>query len=243
MSLRRSYVRTHARRQLPTTPKSALVLGFSLCWANSYRPRPVSGSSTRRRDAPTGTSSAPAGRSWAIRLASVTATATPPGRAVSATPRCTGRRSTRTAAFSTGPRPCGSRRSGDTTATRRRLAYLNGPVRSPRGRGRSLARIRGAIFQNLVPPHPGFPLKFDQQAARDVDQTNDQLEVAVGLCEVRPNTGSQSRWPTSSAPRRSTDSTRGERNHPHRRLTYCPARHLLPGAGRPHPPATHRCAV
>jgi hypothetical protein len=23
-----------------------------------------------------------------------------------------------------------------------------------------------------------------------VDQTNDQLEVAVGLCEVRPNTGS-----------------------------------------------------
>src|ERR1700730_1037270 len=56
--------------------------------------------------------------------------------------------------------------------------------------GRSLARIPGAIFQNVVPPHPGFPLKFDQQAARDVDQTNDQLEVAVGLCEVRPNTGS-----------------------------------------------------
>ncbi len=55
--------------------------------------------------------------------------------------------------------------------------------------GRSLARIPGAIFQNLVPPHPGFPLKFDQQAARDVDQTNDQLQMAVGLCEVRPNTG------------------------------------------------------
>jgi hypothetical protein len=53
-----------------------------------------------------------------------------------------------------------------------------------------LARIPDAIFQNFVPPHPGFHLKFDQQAARDVDQTNDQLEVAVGLCEVRPNTGS-----------------------------------------------------
>ena len=56
--------------------------------------------------------------------------------------------------------------------------------------GRSLARIPDAIFQNFVPPHPGFHLKFDQQAARDVDQTNDQLEVAVGLCEVGPNTGS-----------------------------------------------------
>jgi hypothetical protein len=56
--------------------------------------------------------------------------------------------------------------------------------------GRYLARIPGAIFQNLVPPHPGFPLKFDQQAARDVDQTNDQLEMAVGLGEVLPNTGS-----------------------------------------------------
>jgi hypothetical protein len=42
-----------------------------------------------------------------------------------------------------------------------------------------LARIPGAIFQNIVPPHPGFGLKLGQQAARDVDQTNDQLEVAA----------------------------------------------------------------
>jgi hypothetical protein len=52
-----------------------------------------------------------------------------------------------------------------------------------------LERIPGAIFQNFVPPCPGFHLKFGQQAARDVDQTNDQLEVAVGLSKVRPNTG------------------------------------------------------
>ena len=52
-----------------------------------------------------------------------------------------------------------------------------------------LERIPGAIFQNFLPPYPGFHLKFDQQAARDVDQTNDQFEVPVGLCKVRPDTG------------------------------------------------------
>ena len=52
-----------------------------------------------------------------------------------------------------------------------------------------LKRIPGAIFQDFLPPYPAFDLKFGQQAARNVDQTNDQREVTVGLCEVRPHTG------------------------------------------------------
>jgi hypothetical protein len=70
---------------------------------------PGSGSPIRRRDAPTGISSALVRCSWVIgRPASVTAAGTPPGHAAHATRRCTGRRSTPTAPCWMGLRPCAS---------------------------------------------------------------------------------------------------------------------------------------
>ena len=87
---------------------SATVLSSETCWASWFRQQTGSGSPTHRHAAPTATPSART-RYWsAIKPASGTAAGTPPGPAEYAMRRCTGHRSTATAASSLGRRMCGS---------------------------------------------------------------------------------------------------------------------------------------
>jgi hypothetical protein len=102
------------------TTRRTIDPGSRRRWGSWFRPPPGSGSPTHLRTARMGTPSAQARSSSVTRLALVTASGTPPGRAARAIRRCMGRRSTPTARRSMALRRCGSQPRATTASTGRR---------------------------------------------------------------------------------------------------------------------------